>query len=859
MSRDAIAQKFEKEHIYIVEIDVPRCVLVNGVGACQSNASGDSKCYNTRTTCNDDSATGVAGGGFAYNDQINFTGSVSVTPLTGAFAAPGATFITDGFAVGQIITTTGFNNEGNNSQFEIASLTEQIITVKSNDGLVNESLATGRSISGTNIFTYKFCSARAPHPAGMNNIPPCVNDVNIAPAKVDAAGGIGARTSASISMDDFPSSDRNNIDPYLTDRTYDPLEIGLFFTRWRARNANYENYLCRVLSGYIENNEFSAANFEIRNYILASMTATGGKAGFTFKDPMYLISNKKALAPVPSQGKLQADITNVQATLVVELPAGVSVDNEYDLSGFVKVRKENMAYTRTLTSTTLNITRAQYNTIAEAHSLGDTVQRCLLYSGNSVDVVQADLMTKYAFMPAIYIPSGAWFAEADIYLPSNPERLITDPTPVPSLIAQLCETWTHKFFWNDRARQIEMVAIKAPPTGGSNEINNDKNLLELAVKDKPEMQLSTIFVMYGQFDPTKKVDEKDNYQVTAARINTDAIVRYDSNNSKTIYAPWISDNNGAAARRVATIFGRRFGIIPREVSFALEDKDSSLWIGDVVSVSHPDICDFNGNNLLTPFEVTQAAEGDTYTYQALEYNYDKELANDEALGIETVDYNINETNINLLSDFTAIYGAPDASTVARFIVYSGVVIGSTSNSTNSVETGSWPTGSQVIIQVNIGGNIVGYGGNASSSTATAGESGGDAINLSTDIEILNNGVIGGGGGGGGAATQNGFIAAGGGGAGNEIGVAGVNDLSGTGTITTAISPTNGSTTDGGQQGRVNYVVGGEPFNVIGGTGGDLGQAGTSGIEGASISPGGAAGNAVNLNGNTLTLTGNALL
>lgn len=849
MSRDAIAQQFEKEHIYIVEIDVPRCKLVNGVGACQSNASGNAKCYNTLTTCNDDSATGVSGEGFAYDDQVTFTGSVSVTPSNGTFAASGATFISDGFEVGQTITTSGFTNEGNNSQFEIAALTQTIITVKSNDGLVLEFLASGRSISGTNIYTYKYCSARSPHPSNMNNIAPCLTDVNIAPAKVDPSGGIGARTSASISMDDFPSSDRYGIDPYLSDRTYDPLETGLHFTKWRARNANYENYICRILSGYIINNNFDPANFEPRHYIIAGMNPTNGSANFTFKDPLHLISNKKALAPVPSKGILRSDLPAINTTFNID-PVGEGNAN-YPLSGFIKIRKEVMEFTRS--GDAFTVTRAQYNTIAEDHSSGDTVQLCLLYSGLSVDKVQADLMKNYSFMPAIYIPQGSWFAEADTYLPSNPERLITDPTPVPTLIAELCETWTHKFFWNDRVRQIEMVAIKAPPTGGSNQINANSNLLEFSVKDQANMQLSTIFVMYGQFDPTKKVDEKDNYQITASRVNTDAIVRYNSNNSKTIYAPWISDTNGAAARRVATIFGRRFGIIPRECSFALEDKDSALWIGDVIDVSHPDISDFNGNALLTPFEILQAAEGDTYTYQALEFNYDKELANDEVLGIETIDYNVNKENINLLTDFTAVYGAPTASTVARFIVYSGACIGSTSNVTYSIQTGAWPSGSRVIIQVNSGAVIAGKGGDGANVYGSP-TVGGPAINLGTNIEIINNGDIGGGGGGGHYDVEIDAEAAGGGGAGCLFG------LGGTGSgVTGSEDPINdepaqnGSSTIGGSGAIVSYG-GSEPASARGGKGGDLGQAGNSGSGGA----GAAGGVAVNYNGFTVDLTGNAL-
>ena len=38
MSFDSEKIKFEKERIYILEVDVPRCLLTYGVGACQAGA-----------------------------------------------------------------------------------------------------------------------------------------------------------------------------------------------------------------------------------------------------------------------------------------------------------------------------------------------------------------------------------------------------------------------------------------------------------------------------------------------------------------------------------------------------------------------------------------------------------------------------------------------------------------------------------------------------------------------------------------------------------------------------------------------------------------------------------------------------
>lgn len=841
MSKFSLAAEFEKEHIYVVEIDVPRCKLTHGSSPCTATETGDAKCYNTRTTCND-----LAN----FDPLLTATGSISVSSTLSRFTASGINFLTIGFEVGQTITTSGFSNDGNNGQWLISAVTSTTITVTNNFGMVTES-ASANTITTPNLYTYRFCSARSPHPSGLNNVAPCVDSVSIAPAKVDAKGGIGARTSASIRFTDFTSSDRYGIDPYLSDRTYDPLDVGLFWTKWRARNENYENYDLRVLSGYIVDNTFDMANFETRYYVLSAMNASNGTANITAKDPLQLVSNKKALAPLPSTGTLLADLTDTATSFSLD-PTGVG-NSEYPSSGFVKIRDEVLSFTRS--GDTMTVVRGQFNTSADSHESGDTVQLCLEYDGTRpMDEVQADLLINYASVPAIYIASGAWASEVNTFLTSNPNRLITDPTPVDKLIGQLCQQWPHKLFWNDRQRQIELVALKAPPQGSVNQLTGGSNLMELSVSDKPDMQLSTIFVMYGQFDPTQKVDEKSNYQVTYARVNQDAIARYNSNNTLTIYAPWILAGNGAAARRVATLMGRRFGFMPREANFALEDKDSNVWLGDIRSLVHHDISDRNGNSKPTTFEITQAAEGDTFTYQALEYNYDDELDGDDIIGNDVVDLNVDDRNINLRTLYEAIYGVPDGSTVAKFIVYAGVVIGSTSSASASIVTGSWPSGAVVCLQVNSGGVVVGHAGNGSSSAATSGGDGGDAISLGYDMEVINNGIIGGGGGGGGASAGGGYLAGGGGGAGDDGGSRGTNDSIGVGFPTNTTSPQNGSDTAGGNGGEVRYNNNGEPFILNGGNGGELGQNGGAGSGGTSSSAGGSAGKAVDLNGNTFTQT-----
>jgi hypothetical protein len=821
MSRDTIKSQFSKEPIYVVEIDVPRCILVHGSSPCTATETGDDKCYNTRSTCNDLEN---------YNDDIS-SGSISiaVTASSRRFTRSLGSFITDGFIIGSIITTTGFFNAGNNSSFKVTAVTATIITVQFGYGLVNESSGSGRTIKARNIYTYKQCSNRAPHPQNMNNYAPCVESVSTAPATVSAKGGIGARASATVEFSDFPSSDRYDIDPYLSDRTYTPFDVGLYWTKWRARNANYENYVVRVLSGYIVENAFALSNFETRNYVIASMTATGGKAGLRLKDPLQLVSNKKALAPRPSNGTLLSDITNTATSATLD-PSGIG-NEEYPASGFLKIRDEVMSFTRS--GDTLTLTRGQYNTTATAHDAGGTLQVCLNYPGDKpTNEVQRDLAVTYAGIPAYYINGSAWEFEVDTYLSSNPNRLITDPTLVDVLIGELCEQWPHKLFWNEILDIIELSALKPPPTGGLNELTGNANIMELSTGDKSDMQLSTVFVNYGQFDPTKKVDEKDNYQITYARVNNDAIARYNSNNSKTVFAPWIGVGNGAAARRLAQLHGRRFGITPREINFTLEDKDSAYWVGDFVSVKFFDICDRNGNAIATPFEILSASEGANYKYKALEYSYDGTLPTDDDLATETVDLALDERNINLRTKYDANFGTPDSDTDVTFIVYSGVVIGSATNNTFSIVTGTWPAGATITLRINSGGVIAGKGGKGADVNGSP-TAGGTAIKLFHDLTLINNGIIGGGGGGGDDNISGNEEVAGGGGAGDTVGAAGT-----------------GSNNDGG------FADDAQPGTLLlGGIGGSI-ETSINGVAGGNlgVASSAAAGKAVDLNSNTLTQT-----
>lgn len=170
----------------------------------------------------------------------------------------------------------------------------------------------------------------------------------------------------------------------------------------------------------------------------------------------------------------------------------------------------------------------------------------------------------------------------------------------------------------------------------------------------------------------------------------------------------------------------------------------------------------------------------------------------------------------------------------RCNVRSGAMIGASSTSTAAIQTGQWPAGSTLLLNIEAGAIITGMGGAGGRGgdippglLSQAGGDGGPAIAIEMNATIVNRGRIQGGGGGGGGAARVGGQAGGGGGGGagaaRSLGAAGG-------------SP-NGQA---GGDGSVNLpgVGGGLSTGTNGGDGGFPGGTGSFGNGGAA---GGAAG------------------
>lgn len=787
MTHAVEARRLGREPITIVELDLDYCTLTYGVAPCMAalGFTGDDRCYNTRFSC---------------QDPDNYTPAAK---------------------------------------------------------------------------TYRFCTPVSNMPASLAAIP-SVKGFSSAPTKLDIGASLGQRASVNITFQDHTHHDRgvdkywdlrrlpttggkllldaaatsklliNSTDYLLIDDESSeggPL-LGTFWGRLRARNPYYVGRELRLKTGYIVDGEIDDANFITYTYLIETINwpDSKGQVVVVAKDPLKLADNERAQAPAPNSGLLLADISD-SATTATLTPAGVGND-EYAASGFVSIGSEVMAFTRVGDVLTFETTdspplngRAQYGTVAAAHSADDTVQQCLIFDGDQVQDISYILLTEFAAVPLAYIDKPAWDAEADAYLTRLYSACIPKPTGVRQLLGELVEQVPFYIWWNERETLIELRAIREPDATAQL-LTDDANLVagSVAVVDKPADRRSQVWVHFGQIDPTKSLTDLSNYAQTVVDADPDAEAadRYGQAHRQVIFSRWISVFAKAAALELAAQLRIRNTEIPKAISFSLDAKDSTIWTGDVVRVQTRLLPGFDGAPETVFAQVIEAVEsrgGHSFNYTAQVYD----LAASED-GTDRIPLGSDVRDVNLWDVYLSLRENNGEPVDVTFVIESGVVIGSTSSDTFALTVGGFPDGSSVRVENN--GRILGAGGIGADQPQNDGGQGGSAMLVDFPITLDNNGIIGAGGGGGGSGG-NGFFTKGGGGAGgagDRPGPGGSGDTPGG--IIPGGDGTAGTETDGGTGGP------GHPGSSgAGGDGGDLAMPGANGGPGDSAGGGlgGAAG------------------
>ena len=442
--------------------------------------------------------------------------------------------------------------------------------------------------------TYRFIEQQSNLPPDVDAIPSLVS-VSAAPTKITPGKGLGHRASVTCTFDDHPHHDRG-VDPYFSERTFDPMEQGTFWSKFLARNPHYNARTLRVLSGYIVT-PWDWGAFDRREYVIDRIDGPdrSGRVKLVAKDILKLADDKRAKCPVATSGELTASLA---AGVTTSFTVTTGTGSEYAASGYVRIGDEIIQYASRSGDTFSTLTRGTWGTADASHGSGDSVQMCQAWSSVNVRTVIDNLLVNFAGISATYINAADWDAEETAWLSTySLTAIISDPTGVNKLLGELMEQCQLMLWWDDRAQQIRLKAI-APPLGNlPTTINDDEHLLadSLNVKESANDRVTQVWIYYAPKDYTD--DKTGNYQrlYISADLDAESADQFGDKRIEVIKSRWFNITNSAAASQTA---GRIFAArkrSPKIVTFALDAKDLVNYsVGDIIDIATDAIVDFNG-------------------------------------------------------------------------------------------------------------------------------------------------------------------------------------------------------------------------------------------------------------------------
>lgn len=668
---------------------------------------------------------------------------------------------------------------------------------------------------------------------------PCLVGWSTAPGAINLGGlersqsALGLREVLTVHLKDLKYDDFL-LDDYRLERGYDTYERGTLWGKFIARHPFYSSYKCRMRTGYVGQD---LADMAVREYIVATIEGPN-ESGVTLvaKDIFSKLEAKKAVAPVASQGSLDADITGSPATFTVS-PAGIG-DIEYaDItalaSGYVCIGEESILATRVADVFTV-VSRAALGSTQADHKQEDLVQLVLTITSMAPYAITAFLLLGYTTVPSAAVPVADW-AAASSEITELYTAHITKPTPVEKLIGELEVQAGFTIYPDTATGIIKFAALRGAAAPVI--VENDTWIVRgtFSHRRRDDKRVSQVWVYYGQINPVRDLEERGNFHSVyiAGDADAEGPLEYDDPAVLEVFSRWMPQFGRSFAQRAGNRLRAMYRDPPIEADFSHHaSRAGEIELARYFQLRVPEIQDELGDTASTTMALVQSEAGqDVYAVRAQQVRFDPTPVGG---GETVVPIENNAANLNLREIWDSLYAEPTDGQQIRFVVEDGVTVGSTSTTERAIRTGDWEPGILVTLTVESGGRIEGHGGKGADSPpyvadasidgpGLPGQDGGDALLVEVPISIDNQGEIWAGAGGGGSGAL--FIGAvgvtpasgaGGGGAGDDPGAAG---------ITAMFSPWNGApgTPDAGGDGG---VADGSSGN--GGDGGDPGEDGHNG-------------------------------
>lgn len=669
--------------------------------------------------------------------------------------------------------------------------------------------------------TWRFGRCADFYPASIRAIP-SLAALSYSPGTLNPGRDLGTRSVLTLRFDDHPH--------VMNGESY---AAGTFWSKWRARyGQRLRGRPVRWIQGYVGQ---SLGEMTTRHLVIDSVDGpnAGGAYKIIAKDLLKFADDERAQAPALSNGFLAAAISSGDGSLTLS-PVGIG-DAEYPSSGHVAIAGDEIcAFTRS--GDTLSLTRAQKNTAASDHDIGDRVQVVLSYSAQDPADIISDLLTTYAGVPSSSIPITAWRSETAAYLQRLYSADIAEPVGVNTLVSELVEQAGLSVWYDLETRLVRLQVLRAIPTDVATFDEGRIGEGPLGIQDQPRKRISQVWTYFAQRNPLEPLDEPQNFRSVVATQDLAAEADYGGAAIKKIYSRWIPFGGRNVAQRLNQIQLAQYRDPPRRFGVRHWRSDSSLspMLGGGYRIAASVLTDKLGAAAPAPIQIVRLNPGDAWIeFEAEEMLFSGDSGADLVNRTVTLDVSNFDLNLRAIHDslYPELTGAESPSVTVTFVIEEGAIIGSTSIGSPAVTVGEWPDGVDVVLEVR--GRIQGAGGRGGSAGSDKeGRDGGVALQARSALSLIldaGQAEIWGGGGGGGAAGDNGPRGGGGGGAGYLPG-------EGRSGATGGADGQDGTTESGGDGGQ-------NTGPLDGGDGGDPGQPGDDGA-GASHGNGGAAGAAI---------------
>ena len=649
-------------------------------------------------------------------------------------------------------------------------------------------------------------------PSSIDCIPSLIS-AEMTPAKIDIGESIGQRATLTCRLKNHKHNDVG-LDKNLISRSYDPYELGTFWGKFVARNPYTFRRPIRLIQGYLGQ---SISEMDTYNFVIEKIDGpnTDGEVTIEAVDFMRFLDGDTAQIPAVSGGSLNASITD-SATSATLKPAGIG-NAEYPASGTAIIGDEIITFTRS--GDALTIVRGTNGTSAESHDADETVQLCYVQTAKTEAEIINDMLVNYTDLDSSYIELTDWENEVDNYSGLLYTGIIPKPMAVKAAIDEFIKQSGILLYPDIMEQKIRLSVIR-PISESALEIN-DSNSFAGIKTSSTNKRFSQVWTYFNQKNKADALSDEKNYLTIYAAL--DGTNPHEVESIKKIYSRWLPPAAVSAADNISSRILSRYRVAPITITRKVP-RGQSYKLGQPINVRSRIFEDAFGQESVIPCQVVAIK----YLFDGVELTLEEMRFDESLLSTDRIfifDYDAQNVDLRAIHDsvYSSLVGTP----LVRFIVNSGIKIGSSSASGIALKSGSWPGG--VVPELINNGYIVGCGGNCGTNGSLNGSAGGRAMLITSAIDITNNLVIGGGGGGGGSSYFSGspsYFVAGGGGAGYDPGASVASSAY-------VVGGNWGSTTTGGTAG-----------SSAAGAGGNLGTSGSSATGGTAGGTGGAAGVAV---------------